>query len=586
MRLCCTRSSALVAILIGALCASLPAAAASGTLNAPSSGGTSTLTWSGGPLSGTNGVGGVATACTSLTCDSYALTVNVPSTFYASNPSYAVHVAISWASNTNDLDIYVFDSGGNLVCSSTQGLTNFENADCGQLASGQYSVSVQASSAVNATYSGTITLAAEPTTPSGNARYKPGNFVFSTPQTLPGPPDLLFGQQGIEPRVMTDPVGNIYAAAIQGIPAGTDTWKSMDGGNTWTYLGQPDGQQAAAALAGTRGTGVGGGDEDLAIGTTGLVNITSLWLGSATEGSSSDGGATWVENPLSTDIPGDDRQWIAADGQNVVYLTYKQLGADLVGTESVFVVKSFDGGKTFPQVSQVTRPELGIQPGDQGNIVVDPNTHYVYTLFVGQNSPNTLYMAKSTDGGQTWMVKQVFQAASGSLANVFPIIAVDAGSNLHIVYSDGTNIHLTSSRDGGATWTVPVRVNNGPTSKTALAPWVVAGAAGKLNITWWGTADPNSLDTNAQWRVFMAQTQNAFAQVPLFTQSATTGVMHTGAICVNGTGCPSGTRNLAEYFAPGLYLDGNQLIVYSDDQNNSSPMATFTRQIGGSTILK
>ena len=34
--------------------------------------------------------------------------------------------------------------------------------------------------------------------------------------------------------VRTDAVGNIYAAAIEGVPAGTDAWKSMDGGKTWT----------------------------------------------------------------------------------------------------------------------------------------------------------------------------------------------------------------------------------------------------------------------------------------------------------------------------------------------------------------
>src|SRR5581483_12262883 len=104
-----------------------------------------------------------------------------------------------------------------------------------------------------------------------------------------GPNGALFGTQDIEPRVRTDAVGNIYAAAIEGVPAGTDTWKSMDGGKTWTYLGQPDGAQAAAAV-GVRGVGLGGGDEDLAIGSTGIINVTSLWLGSATESVSTNGG--------------------------------------------------------------------------------------------------------------------------------------------------------------------------------------------------------------------------------------------------------------------------------------------------------
>ena len=555
-----------------------------GTLSAPAAGSTSKLSWNGGPISGTYGVGGVETIqCTSITCDTYTLTVSVPSTFYSSNPTYSITIGVNWGSNLNDLDLFVSDASGNVICSSAQGLTNFEFADCGQLPSGVYTVSVEASAAVNTTYSGTIALGPEPTVPSGRARYRPGSFTFSTPFTMPGPANPVTGEQDIEPRVSVDPLGNIYGAAIQGIPAGTDVWKSYDGGKTFSYLGQPDGAQAAAAL-GARGTGIGGGDEDLAIGTTGTVNVTSLWLGSATEGVSTTGGSAWVENPVATDVPGDDRQWIATDGSNTVYLTYKQLGVALSGTESIITVKSTDGGITFGQPSLVTTPSSGVQPGDQGNIIVDPNNHAVYTVFIGSGG-NQVYLAKSVDGGQTWILKLVFQANTGTnLANVFPNVAVDAASNLYVAYSDGTNIHLTVSKDGGTSWTAPVRVNDGLNSKTSLAPWIVAGSAGKINVTWWGTAAASNMDSNANWQVFMAQSQNATANIPTFSQAAATPVMHVGPICVDGTGCASGTRNLAEYFAPTSYTDGSELILYSDDHNNVSPLGTFTRQISGPTI--
>jgi hypothetical protein len=88
----------------------------------------------------------------------------------------------------------------------------------------------------------------------------------------------------------------------------------------------------------------------------------------------------------------------------------------------------------------------------------------------------------------------------------------------------------------------------------------------------------------AQWHVFFSQSQNALASIPTFSQTTPTGVIHAGAICTNGTGCASGTRNLAEYFAPGLYLDGSEMIVYSDDYNNSSPLAVFIRQNGGPNL--
>jgi hypothetical protein len=553
----------------------------SGTLNAPATAGQSTsVSWGGGPYTGATAD---PSACTSVTCDSYALNVNVPATFYSANPNYSVQVAINWSSNTNDFDLYVKDGSGNVMCSSGQSMTTSEAADCGQLPSGAYTVQVVAFATANATYSGTATLAPEPVSPVGKARYKNGNFSFSNPLTLPGPPDVAFNLQGIEPRVKTDALGNLYAAAIQGIPAGTDAWKSMDGGNSWTYLGQPDGAQVAAASGG-RGLGLGGGDEDLAIAPNGTVSINSLWLGSLTQSVSKDGGHTWLVNPVSSNIPEDDRQWIATHGNNEVYLTYKQTGALLTGTESVIALKSFDGGLTFPQTTLVTTPEMGVQPGDQGNIEVDPNNGNVYTVFFGSDG-KTLYIARSTDGGKTWIVKLVYTATS-SLVNVFPSVAIDNASNVYIVYSDSHNVFLTVSKDQAASWSVPVRVSNGSASKSAIGPWITAGDAGKVNITWWGTTAASNNDPTAQWKVFFAQSLNATQAIPTFSQSTITGVMHAGAICTNGTGCASGTRNLAEYFAPGVSLNGSELIVYSDDFNNANPVATFIKQTGGSRLLK
>jgi hypothetical protein len=552
------------------------------SLNAPAAGQTSSVSWSGGPYTGATAD---PAACTTLTCDRFTLTVNVPAPFYSSNPNYIVQVSANWASNTNDFDLYVLDSAGNTVCSSGQSMTTSESADCGQLASGTYTVQVVAFATVNSGYSGKATLSPAPADSSGRARYKSGAFTFSNSKVLPGPNNLLTTNQGIEPRVRTDAMGNIYAAAIQGVPGGTDVWKSMDGGNTFTYLGEPDGAQAAAAL-GARGAGAGGGDEDLAISTTGYVYVNSLWLGSSTQSTSFNGGSLWTVNPFSSDVPVVDRQWIAANGPKELYLTYKQIGADLNGTQSILVAKSFDGGITFPQITNVTTPVVGLNPGDQGNIEVDPNNGYVYTVFFGADE-HTLYISRSTDGGKSFTTKLVYNATSGkSLVNVFPSLAIDNAGNLYIVFSDSHAAYLTTSTDHGVTWSVPVRVSNGTTTKTVIAPWITAGDPGKINVMWWGTPASSNNDLTAQWKVFFAQSLNALDKVPTFAQTTATGVMHQGAICNNGLGCPDGTRNLAEYFAPGLYTDGSQLVVYSDDFNNASPVAVFIRQTGGSRLTK
>jgi len=540
--------------------------------------------------------GGASPPCNSTICDIYNLTLDIPSTFYSSNPNFAVHVTVGWSSNIQDIDVYVFDGNGNLVGASATGGTSSEDADLGQLPPGSYQIQIVPASCVATFYGGTISMVQELASPVGKVQYKLGNFTFTSqvlarpPQTInSNPATPLFLEQDAEPRVVHDPLGNIYVAAIQGVPAGTDLWKSMDGGNTFDYLGEPDGTQAAAAAGAGTGVGIGGGDEDITVGSSGKLALASLWLGSVTNCASSDSATTWLCNPFASDLPEDDRQWLAFYGQNMVYLTTKQLGTLDNSTLTIYVAKSFDGGISFPQVAEVTKPVLGVQPGDQGNMVVDQSNGNVYMVFIGAY-PNQVYLAKSTDGGLNWLLKLIYQSPSGtSLQHVFPAIAIDRGGNLHVVFNDGRRSLLTSSRDQGASWTTPVQVNTGANAKTSVEPWVVAGDAGKLNIFFYGTSSSDYMDPNAQWQIFMAQTQNAFRNVPVLYIKPATGIMHKGAICVNGTACPNGTRNLLEYFFPDTYLDGNALATYPDDlhvdPSTTVTRAWFLKQIGGTRIL-
>ena len=551
------------------------------------------VSWTGGPYTA---VATDTSSCTTLNCDTFYLSINTPTGFYTTNPNDEIQIRITWQGTTNEFDLYLFDPSGNLLASSALAWETYEEIDAGPLPNGAYKLVIVASQTVNVSYSAMAQIAADPAVANGKARYQPGKMTFGVAFKLARPNDpansgtTLVADQDVEPRVVHDALGNLYVASIQGVPGGVDVWKSYDTGKTFTYLGQPDGTQVGATTGTTTGTGLGGGDEDLAVGTSGNVYMNSLWLGSTTQASSFNGGNSWAVNPLSSSIPGDDRQWIAAYGNKTLYLTYKQLGADLQGTASIVAVKSTDGGLTFPQIAQVTSPVTGVQPGDQGNIVVDPSNGYVYTVFFDQTSTQ-VYLGRSTDGGVTFDLKRVYQGPADTfLAHVFPAIAVDSGSNLHVVFSDGVNTYLTTSRDFGATWSHVVRVNNGSSTRTAIQPWVAAGDSGKVNITWLGSSSTNFMDRPALWQVFLAQSQNDFASVPSFAQTTVTGVVHVGPVCVNGLGCASGTRTLAEYWAPDAFLDGNALLVYPDDKNSGLPSGAartwFIRQTAGSTIIR
>lgn len=593
-----------------ALSTSAFAATYSGTLNAPAAAGmTSSQSWTGtvtGVIGDTGGTGLFNPPCDSTLCDIFNLTVNVPDTFYAANPNYAVHVNVTDTPTTpvTDLDVYVYDAGGNLVCDGTSSSPTTEDVDCGPLAAGTYQVQVVPAVAVQQPYNGQIILEPEPTSTlqnTGLVRHRKGNFSFSSPVQLTRPNNLTstggtgaFLDTDGEPRVVHDAVGNLYVAATQGVPAGSDMWSSLDGGTTWNYLGEPDGAAAANVLTRTNGVGLGGGDEDLITLPNGQIVLTSLWLGSNTTCVSPNGGTAWACNPNGSTVPDDDRQWLANYGNNIVYITSKNLGTVAAGPDTIYVAKSTDGGVTFPTVSLVTTPELGIQPGDEGNIITDTNGN-VYLVFF-DTTGTILYMAKSTDGGSTWMIKQLYAAPACtptlciSLVHVFPSIAADRANNLYIVFSDGTNTYYTSSTDGGATWRLPTIVQSGFGLKSSVEPWVVAGDAGRINVFFYGTPDRHFMDNQANWVVYMAQSQNALARVPTFSIApATPYVIHTGAICNNGTGCPGGTRTMLEYFFPDTSVVGNGMAVYPDSihvQDTTAPNTTvwFITQTSGNRI--
>src|SRR6185312_6863238 len=151
------------------------------------------------------------------------------------------------------VDVYIYDAAGNNIGMATfpNGTTN--DADLGQLPSGVYTIQMVPTIMANTQYTGTVYMAQEPTIASGTARYRQGKATFTnTLLTRPTqtqnttPLGALFLNQDAEPRVVHDAVGNLFAVAIQGVPAGTDLWTSGDGGSNWNYGGQPDGAQAAA----------------------------------------------------------------------------------------------------------------------------------------------------------------------------------------------------------------------------------------------------------------------------------------------------------------------------------------------------
>src|SRR3989449_5063461 len=184
-----------------------------------------------------------------------------------------------------------------------------------------------------------------------------------------------------EPAIRADNTGTFYVSSELGLSAGTLAWKSTDGGLHYTALESPNQLSQAAG-----GVGPGGGDTDLSTApdanTSGIHNVyvASLSLANVTVSTSQDGGKTWSKNVLSATIPGDDREWIAADQASKVCISYH----DIV-TFNIDVNCSFDAGATFTQLGSAidVAHAFLIDDNEIGNLAIDPRNHVIYQVFSG-----------------------------------------------------------------------------------------------------------------------------------------------------------------------------------------------------------
>jgi photosystem II stability/assembly factor-like uncharacterized protein len=281
----------------------------------------------------------------------------------------------------------------------------------------------------------------------------------------------------------------IYVGSGEGLhrpdlSVGNGIYKSADAGKTWTHLGLDDGQQIpglavdprdpnrvfAAVLGhpygpnGERGlyrSTDGGqswkkviaGDENTGASDVEIdpsnpdVVYAGMW--EAREGpwednnefngahggllKSTDGGSSW--HPLTNGLPKDLAQIYVAIAPSNPRRLYATVAA---ASGKLGVYRSDDGGESWSQVTEDTRPAGRIGGGDLPVPKVDPkNSDIVYIA-------STVTM-RSTDGGKTW---SGFRGAPGG----------DDYQNLWINPNDPNTILLVSDQgalitvNGGATW--------------------------------------------------------------------------------------------------------------------------------------
>jgi len=487
-------------------------------------------------------------------------------------------------------------------------------------------VAVAALGVMPLTLLGPAAAAANATKPAKAA--KPGSGSTFNPNLV-----LQGSTNTAEPSIRTDRFGRSFVIGPTGVPAGCKAWRVTHDGSSATYIGQPDHT-------------AGGGDCDWAIGpqeTSATISpaptdddlaYSSLSLANITTGKSDDGGNSFgPPNVYSQQVGGDDRMWMAADprlntlGFANIFMTYHDVG----GPQDIQLGVSVDGGFSYVQNAPIINNSdvpIGQWHGSGAGFVGDGNELgnivarrtasglTLYSIFETPDSPtdntnqalagtanyNRVYEAVGTVTSDTappvisWRNYEIYHGPLGARYDrIFPVTAVDGGGRVYAFWTDGNHIDYKTDATGTG-WRpskAPSTINNPSGVNTAIMPWAQAGAAGIVDVVFYGAsggtgAQPSPQDDpNNLWNAYFAQSTNAGGS---FTVSkASDHVIHHGPLCIDGLNCnlstPPRDRTLLDFFQVSIDpTNGAADVTFADDHAApGTAVVYFTRQCTGTS---
>ena len=276
-----------------------------------------------------------------------------------------------------------------------------------------------------------------------------------------------------------------------------------------------------------------------------------------------------------------DRPWITHHG-TTAWVSWH----DAASSTLIHVMRSTDDGVSWHKVASPITGH-GIDTGNatfnniQGPIVADPNSQYLYDVYLaGERQTkccsaafNNVYVARSTDGGNSWETHLVFHApALTDLVNIFPSLAVDQTTGqVYAVWSDAHTVWMSSSVDHGATWAPPRDVSAPAGLTTTLMPWVAA-RGNKVDIVYYGSTSAQDNPASV-WNVYDSQLNSGSLAVSKVSNT----LNRVGAVCTNGSACAGNVnRELLDLFEVAEDpLSNKAAIIYT-----SSEISTYTAPNG------
>lgn len=215
---------------------------------------------------------------------------------------------------------------------------------------------------------------------------------------------------------------------------------------------------------------------------------------------STDGGKTWSDGAsIGMNSPKQqDKEWMTVNPfNNEIYMTWTEF--DKYNSKNpddksrILFSKSTDDGLIWSKPIKLSQFEGNTLDDDltvEGAVPsVGPNGE----IYVAWGFDNKIYFDKSTDGGSTWLDKDIiasaqpggwnFEVPGLNRTNGMPVTGVDISDSkfkgtIYINFADqrngvnDTDVFIVKSLDGGYSWSHPLRVNQDKTKTHQFLTWM------------------------------------------------------------------------------------------------------------------
>ena len=195
----------------------------------------------------------------------------------------------------------------------------------------------------------------------------------------------------------------------------------------------------------------------------------------------------WTVNVQVNDDSGPASQWrpsLAVDGAGVLFAAWED---ERQGHADIYFARSSDRGQTW-SANQRVNADTGSAAQRQASLVALGNGQLYLAWQDGRHGNPDIYMARSTNGGQTWGPNGRVNNDSGAASQDSPSLAADASGNLYLAWRDARNghadIYFAFSSNGGASWSANVRVNDDSAAANQDGPSLAALNPATVYLAW------------------------------------------------------------------------------------------------------